>query len=349
MRKSSYNKVSSIPAKGSKLISGEVKIPPHMRAVEPTLSGRRRTNVWYSICFVVVEIILLACALIIARTPSPIDISGYGHRTAGAVCEIIIDGDSSAMIGLDPAVIEKRTGLKTCNIAESRSIQDFVGPIKPIDDYLAHNPLPRYLVTSWAPTDFELNREPRFSNAAEGFEYTIRYDRSPWLWKQMVLHPVDTAALLAWEERAMLRRIRLILTGTGGYTWTVRKRELRDSRHGWMSGDGIPETACEGTPKDDVTSTLQLNRTAVEFFRKRYEDKGIKVLVNVSPVADCVDNLEKKLALIEGLHDNRFETFPVHSFYEHDVHLTHEGAERYSEEVAAQILTRIKNDLQERP
>ena len=44
---------------------------------------------------------------------------GYGSQLRNADCKITIYGDSTAMIGINPGIIQKRTGLSTCNIAET--------------------------------------------------------------------------------------------------------------------------------------------------------------------------------------------------------------------------------------
>ena len=37
-------------------------------------------------------------------------------ETSHRACDIVIFGDSTAMVGLDPVILERQTGLSTCNI-----------------------------------------------------------------------------------------------------------------------------------------------------------------------------------------------------------------------------------------
>ncbi len=61
--------------------------------------------------------------------------TGYGSKLRGADCQVVVDGDSTALVGVLPEVIEQRTGLKTCNIAEVAGVK-VVNGMMVLDDYL---------------------------------------------------------------------------------------------------------------------------------------------------------------------------------------------------------------------
>ena len=317
-----------------------------MQAMEARPRVSTRSSVWFSIAFVFAVFLTFCTSLWLASLPALVkqtdSAAGYGHRAAGIACEVLIYGDSTAEYGINPFVIERTTGLKACDIAEARPTEDFVGTFFPVDDYLAHNPPPRYLLTTWTTADLHLDRTPSFTDNADGFDYAIRYDRGPWLWRGMLLHPGDTLSLVAFESREIMGAVRRVFTFRGKQAEGVRA--VRDRQRGWLEGSGPGQTACVGVPKFDVPSTYALNRQGVEAFRKRYEARGIKVIIDVSPAADCVTNLQQNLASIRGLYDNRFEALPINNFVDRDVHLFGKSATHYSEETASQILALLKEE-----
>ena len=105
-------------------MSDGLVIPPTMQPVEPARRSRGRTALWYGILFVAVQFLVVVVFFLIGTTswfrfhddyPQLLNI-GYGSRVQGLDCDIVLYGDSTPLSGLDPAIIQAKTGLKTCNI-----------------------------------------------------------------------------------------------------------------------------------------------------------------------------------------------------------------------------------------
>ena len=77
---------------------------------------------------------------------------GYGATLYGVDCQVVVSGDSSAMVGVDPGLIRRRTGLNTCNIGEFEGMTILNGTMV-VDRYLAQNAKPRFLVFRYTPED----------------------------------------------------------------------------------------------------------------------------------------------------------------------------------------------------
>ncbi len=92
---------------------------------------------------------------------------GYGETLHGTKCDVLISGDSTAMVGVDPAEIQHRTGLSACNIAEYAGIQLLTGT-QILDDFLRKNPRPRYLIFLEAPENYSNSHDWKFVGTLEG-------------------------------------------------------------------------------------------------------------------------------------------------------------------------------------
>jgi hypothetical protein len=212
---------------------------------------------------------------------------GYSHRAYGLNCDILISGDSTALADLVPAVIEDRTKLKTCNVGEVRGILDLVGTHYTIDDYLAHNRPPRFLVTGWAPDDLDLERAP-FQNkfyASDGFAYGVQYRSWSWVWKATLAHPSTALGSVLWAGTALTKDTAQWLTGTRSVQSNLDERARRDSASGMYYIMAPPQTHC--IPGSLAPSTNEKNAASIAGFRRHYTTPQTQVLVYVSPVADC--------------------------------------------------------------
>ena len=119
--------------------------------------------------------------------------TGYGSKLQHADCDIVIDGDSTALVGVLPRIIEQRTGLKTCNISEVAGIK-LVNGMMVLDDYLAHNRRPQYLVFVFAPENFNNPAGWTFISDFEGWFYRIRFHRDAAFWRRTLRFPDNSFA-----------------------------------------------------------------------------------------------------------------------------------------------------------
>ncbi len=68
-------------------------------------------------------------------------------------CDVLIFGDSTAMTGINPEVVERNTGFKTCNIAVTNAVLA-VTDNHTLNHYLAHNAKPKVLLVQFSPDGF---------------------------------------------------------------------------------------------------------------------------------------------------------------------------------------------------
>lgn len=259
---------------------------------------------------------------------------GYGTRAIGQNCDVLLYGDSTALVGLDPSVIRSKTGLTACNIAESKLVMDLVGVNYPLDEYLAHNRPPEFLITAWAPGDFDLERPPSFDYSADGYLYAFQYDRGSWLWRGMIRHPKDSLSFLVWVQGSILKHfLEKIIPGRSTES---DERSLRDSRNGLWHEPVSAQDACVDFPLPPVASRAE-NAASVARFRQRYAGRTQHLVIDVTPIADCFQMGRESIPTLKGLSDNAPQLWPVSSFATMNIHMTPQGARRFSAQIADQI------------
>ena len=104
-------------------------------------------------------------------------------------CDVLVFGDSTAMTGIDPEVVELNTGFRTCNIAVTNAVLAVTDNLT-LDRYLAHNARPRVLLVQLSPDDFQPeNRAWRRTIYAEGMLELLRHGRPGEARAVLLSHP----------------------------------------------------------------------------------------------------------------------------------------------------------------
>jgi len=229
------------------------------------------------------------------------------------------------------------TGLKACNIAEGRPAEDFVGDYFALDEYLARNPAPKVILTSWGASDLQLDHGHRRDPLPEGYVYALQMDRGPWLWKSMVSQPATSAKFLLWAQSALIKDTFQRVTHTHAPLWQVDDRAIRQSNAGLWRYPSAPQRACMVYPPYAAT-TREQDIAGITAFRKRYATAATRVIVDVSPMASCERGAEEYVGHTAGIVDNTLEVLPISEFNSQNIHLTREASERFSREAAEQVV-----------
>jgi len=297
----------------------------------------------YSLGFVLIQAGLLTLTVVLVSSPWFLTHddypgmlqSGYGMRLQHEDCEVLIYGDSTTLTGLDPAVVQQMTGLKTCNIAEGGTIQGVVGSRFPLDAYLSRNKRPRFLLTMYSPLLFRPDRKLLDDYKPEGMIYAFQNDRTPAFYRGLLHRREWAFDFVAFAAQRMIGYfLQHYLLGVQRNT--VDTRAQRDGRRGIWPYNFPPETHCLRGPigPNDVARYAD----EVASMRAHYAVQGTQVIVNIAPVPICSVSYEIYRSMSEGLHDNAFERLPISYFNEGDVHFSPEGSRYISIEAGNQIL-----------
>ena len=260
-----------------------------------------------------------------AQYPSFVGL-GYGLRLRGANCDVVVDGDSSALTGVLPAAIEQRTGLKTCNIAEVAGVK-YINGMAELNEYLAHNRPPRYLVLMFVPEN--LNSPQNWIEVAhfEGWFYGLRFRRDAALFHRALALPEDflTSAELGLRTGLQWLPYPELPPALG---------QVREHNGGRMPEPGAVPMAC-APPLAMRTPDPQW----LHSLRDSYATTKTRVLIDVTPEPACDPSFAFYAARTgAGVTDNSLATLPFNDYSNTGrLHASDAGAQIISERIGKQI------------
>jgi hypothetical protein len=198
--------------------------------------------------------------------------------TAHVNADVVIFGDSSAFIGIDPRLIDASLGVKSVVLPDSVGSIPVTGDL-PLKSYLAHNRPPKLLVLYFSPWDMDFSQIARFRQF-EGQEMLLRHGS----WRAILSFAVhQPTELLAFPFRLYStfgpKMIKAILHHVDRERDVERALGHAEYKEGFapLKPDcQIPE---EYLQKTGVGSVQEL--------KKRYSTPETQVLVYVAPIPAC--------------------------------------------------------------
>jgi hypothetical protein len=287
----------------------------------------------YVLTVVLIPLLFLISSIPIVRSASFPAQSGdpfllnpdYAFNLRHVNCEIVIFGDSTALTGIDPSVVQRITGLTACNIAQSQSILEILGPLA-LDTYLKNNAPPKYIVMQFAPETLSRDRKDFFW--AEGLTLLLRKKSILEALPVLARHPVEFYKFAIWAIKAKI---------TASYRPVPDFRATEaifQSRRGLLSLPKPPETHCtQNFPY--MPPTISWVRT----LKEKYSGIATRVLINVSPLPTCTPIASLVADGTRNVTDNSLQLYPIGLFCDLDRHLSLEGAERASLAIGQQIIS----------
>jgi hypothetical protein len=287
----------------------------------------------YILILLAIPLVFLVSSIPIVRSASfPIESADpfllnldYAFNLKHVDCDVVIFGDSTALTGIDPTVVERTTGLKTCNIAQAQSMLKILGFVA-LDTYLKNNTAPKYVVMQFAPETLAWDSKNFFW--PEGLTLLLRRKAVLEVLPLFASHPVESYNFALWAIKAKLKAL---LYPLPDFSSTERIFHTRD---GLLILPKPPQTRCV---KNSPYMAPKLSW--VRMLREKYSEDGTRVLINVSPVPTCAPDAAQIASDTSNVTDNSLQLFPIGFFCDLDRHLTLEGAERSSLDIGRQILS----------
>lgn len=309
---------------------------------------------WYGVVLSVVPLLASCTGVWVLTRPgfyrqvpdAAFGVLGYGAESKGLNCDVVLFGDSTALADFSPAVIEERTGLTACNVSEIRSASDFAGVNQTLDLYLKHNRAPRFIVTGWTPDALDIGHGhiPMANGVVITFAH--HYMNGTWLRDVMLRNPADFLRYATWSDNRLFlyaaqHSVNIFRRNKHMDSAEDQARQQRVQQKGQWATSDPPQTTCEIEPLGDPW-TKEHASAGIAAFRRRYTTDKTTVLVYVTPVANCDPNLAHFREMSQGLTDNVMQAWAVDSFNLRDVHLTPEGAKRFTNQVADDLVHRMQ-------
>lgn len=249
-------------------------------------------------------------------------------------CDVLVFGDSTAMTGIDPAVVQRDTGFRTCNIAVTNAVLAVTGNLT-LDHFLEQNARPRVLIVQLSPDEFQPeNLAWNHTIYAEGLLELLRHG-SPGEGRRLLLtHPQEAIAFAGYSA------------GFAAYygikdVWfrTTHLRSEEDQvhvRNGFFTPPAPPRTFCEASSKLSKQDSAASARAIATSYLDQYRDRSSVVLVDVAPIPSCDDNLAAYSSELKGITSNTLQPLPI-SLFNDGRHYTAIGSRVVSTLIARQV------------
>ena len=227
-------------------------------------------------------------------------------------CDVLIFGDSTAMTGVNPDVVERETGLKTCNISVTNAVLAVTGNLA-LNQYLANNPKPRVLLVQFSPDDFQ--RENRTWNQtiyAEGLLELLRHGTPQQIRTVLLSHPQQSITFAGYAAGfSAFYAIKDV------WFHITRLRPEEDSvivRNGFFTPPAAARTYCDTAGSVVQTSQTSFPHLLADEYRTGYSNRSGVVLVNVAPIPSCDQNLSAFRKQLDGVTSNSLLSLPIGLF-----------------------------------
>jgi hypothetical protein len=250
-------------------------------------------------------------------------------------CDVLIYGDSTAMTGINPDVVERNTGFKTCNISVTNSVLAVTHNLT-LNRYLANNPRPRVLLVQLSPDGFQPE-----SNAwdqtvyPEGLLELLRHGNPAESRRILLSHPQESIAFAGYA--AGFTAYSLIKDVWYAVTNMRPEEDAVTIHNGFFTPPSPASTSCEpGATFSNPSAGGSFPRTVVGGYQKAYADRSSIVLVNVAPIPSCDQNLAAFSSELNGVTSNSLMPLPVGLFND-PRHYTAVGSAVVSRMVAQEL------------
>ena len=250
-------------------------------------------------------------------------------------CDALIFGDSTAMTGVNPEILQHDTGLAACNISVTNSVLAVTENLA-LDRFLAQNKRPRVLIIQLSPESFNLRRQ-RWEETIypEGLLEMVRWGDPRAALAMLWSHPRETLAFAGYSVG--FSAFYLIKSGWASLTRTRAPEDAIIVRNGFFTAPLPALKRCtSATPTADTH-----DRSAAALFiaelQSRYRGRSDILLIDAAPIPICDANLVTLQAELHGLTSNTLDGLPVGLFND-DRHYTTVGSTLLSHGISRQCM-----------
>jgi hypothetical protein len=228
-------------------------------------------------------------------------------------CDVLIFGDSTAMTGINPEVVERNSGFRTCNIAVTNAVLAVTHNLT-LNHYLANNAKPHVLLVQLSPDAFQ----PESSTwnrtiYAEGLLEMLRHGNPAESRRMLLTHPQQAIAFAGYAAGYSAY---YAFKDIWFHATHLRPEEDTVTVHnGFFTPPSPARTSCDASAETvSGSSAGDFPRSLVNDYRSAYSDRTSVVLVNVAPIPSCDRNLAIFSSELEGVTSNSLLPLPIGLF-----------------------------------
>lgn len=203
----------------------------------------------------------------------------YEQGTPNA--DVVIWGDSSAFLGIDPRLINARLGIHSVVLPSTVGSLPVIGDA-PLRSYLSRHPKPRLIVLYFSPWNLDFTQTAP-GRLFEGEEMMMRHQSWQEIFRFDLRHPLELVSF----------PVKLYSTFGSKMVMAILHRQSRaqetDAALGhapYVEPFGPLSNLCR-IPSEFAKMTSE---RSVEELRQRYQTPGTEVMVYMAPIPNCVDS-----------------------------------------------------------
>jgi hypothetical protein len=259
----------------------------------------------------------------------------YHADMAGDNCAVLVFGDSTGITGIDPLLVEKQTGSKTCVLSLPYMALATTGT-RILDDYLKRNAKPKLLIIANSAGHLRTPTLDEDWGMIDGWLLVDQLMPTLQAARFYLHHPKDSMVFVenVWQQVFTLSpKVQMDVTGA-----TYRSDlALLQQHHGYypMESSMDPALVCS---KQEPPPSFDANYLSA--LRSRYESSATKVLVYASPVRACDSNISSYGQIARRLGISPPHVLPAGDFAD-PWHLNTLGAEVNSRIIAQIVATTL--------
>ena len=202
----------------------------------------------------------------------------YPFQVKGLNAKIVIFGDSTAFLGIDPRIVGAELGLQTVVLPNTLGSLPVTSDLA-LEEYLRQNQRPDLLVLYFAPWNLDYLHHNQQRLYFEGIETLIRNGEWSALGRFTAYHPLDVLAFpMQIQSTLDIRNLKAAMHGgkTGDMQQTFGHRDYTEP---WPA----VSAACE-IPQRYIMQTAQ---TSVQDLAEKYRRQGYRVVIYLAPIPAC--------------------------------------------------------------
>lgn len=252
-------------------------------------------------------------------------------------CDVVIVGDSTAMIGVDPDALEARTGWRTCNLALPYDNSAIAGT-RVLDTYLRRNRAPRFIV--FHLSDNHLYR-PILNEDNGIIDAWLMADEDFPVGEKLrlfVSHPLHTLRFITSIWKGFLTAKPILRPDWSG---GIYRRDMAEqvAERGWMRESGTtPDVVCGWQATEISTDSVYLRAITA-----KYTHAGTRAVIWASPVRDCDVHIPEYRKDAEEIGLPPTKVYDRALFFD-AFHLNTQGAARNATDLANYLLSLSSSD-----
>jgi hypothetical protein len=241
-------------------------------------------------------------------------------------------GDSSGMTGVDPHALEARTGWRTCNLALPYDNSAVAGT-RVLDNYLAHNRAPRFIV--FHLSDNHLYR-PLLDEDSSMIDSWVMVDEHFPLGEKLRIfgrHPLNTLRFVTSVWKGIFTTKPTLRPDWSGEAYQ-RDMAGQIAERGWMAEPGTtPEIVCGWQAPEFSIDPAYLHAITAKYTRGE-----TRALIWANPARDCDIHIPQYRKDAEELGLPHTQVYN-RAFFVDALHLNTRGAARNATELANYLLS----------